>query len=334
MNILVFLAGATLVVITAYDFFYTTLSSSGAGFITHRVTHGIWSFFLYLSKVLHSKKPLKIAGVFILLSTLILWLLLLWSGLYVMLISEERSVVTSTKEETAGLLDKIYYSGYVLSTMGNGDFKPVGRFWQILTSVFSFAGFVFITTAISYFVSVSSAIINKRTLSLSISNLGSSPQEILLNTWNGKNFSRLINYVSQLQQQLNKHTESHMAYPVLHFFHTGGKKDAVAINITNLDEALSILLLLSEPGSTIHEKDVLPLRDAVDFYLSTLKETFIKAVNREQALPDLSQLKDTDMKIMVDQKNLAIRFQQVKQRRMLLSGLLRNDGWSWKDIYA
>lgn len=134
---------------------------------SHRVTHGIWRFILYLGKTNNSKKPLKLIGVFILLCTLILWLLLLWIGLCMMLMSEERSIVTSTKEETADVLDKVYYSGYVLSTMGNGDFKPADQFWQIVTSLFSFAGFVFITTTISYFVSVSSAIINKRTLSLS-----------------------------------------------------------------------------------------------------------------------------------------------------------------------
>ncbi len=333
MNIFIFIAGVGVVMLVAYDFFYTTLSSSGAGLLTHHMNHRIWYFFLFLSKTFQTKRPLRLAGVFILLSTLALWVLLFWAGLYLMLLSEERSVVSSTKEETAGLLDKIYFSGYVLSTMGNGDFKSGSKFWQVLTAVFSFTGFIFITTAISYFVSVSTAIINKRTLSLCISNLGNSPQQILLNTWNGHDFSRLMPYVAQLQQLLNKHTQSHMAYPVLHFFHTGHKKDAVAVNLTNLDEALSIWWLAVQQEDDIARKDLMPLRDAISFHLNMLKHTFIKPVPQEEPLPALAALTKAGIAIADDPEEIRTKFQQLKSRRSLLSGLLQNDGWSWQDIY-
>lgn len=333
MQISIFLAGALIVLITAYDFFYTTLSASGAAFITHRTTHAFWSFFLFSSKVFHSKKILKGAGGFILLCTLLLWLILLWAGLFLMLISDERSVVTSSKELTSGLVDKLYYSGYLLSTLGLGDYKPEGKLWQMLTSIFSFTGFIFITTAISYFVSVSSAIISKRTLSLTISNLGSSPQVILSNSWNGKDFSRLIRYVPSLQQQINQHTQSHMAYPVLHFFHTAGKKDSIAINLTNLDEALSILLLSNDGQSPNNQEDLNSLRDAIDFYLNTLKQSFIQPLNQQHPVPDLSPLKMYEIHFTDDQKVIKEKFSQLQERRSLLAGLLKNDGWSWKDIY-
>ncbi|MDF9799203.1 hypothetical protein OKW21_004466 [Catalinimonas alkaloidigena] len=335
MNVIVFLVGLCIILITAHDFFYTTLSSNGAGIITHKVTKAIWSLFLNVSKLRSNRSVLKFSGITIMLFLFSMWIMLLWIGLFVMLVSEEISVVTSSKGLSASLLDKFYYSGYVLSTMGNGDFKPGAEFWQVITAIFSFAGFIFITTGISYIISVSSAIINKRTLSLTISNLGNTPQQILLRTWNGNDFSRLLNYVPQLQQQINRHVQNHMAFPILHFFHTGRKKDAIAVNITNLDEALSIVLLFGEPDKTNQglTDGLHPLRDALYFYLASLKGPFIQATDGEQDFPNLSSLEGMPIKPSISGDEIKNNYDPLKQRRMLLSGLLQNGGWNWKDIY-
>lgn len=335
MNEIFFSVGLFVVLITTYDFFYTTLSSNGAGFITHHITQCIWAFFLRISKLLGDKGILKLSGFTIMLFLFSMWIMLLWAGLFLMLLSEEFSVLTSSKELSASLLDKFYYSGYVLSTMGNGDFKPGAKLWQVITAIFSFAGFIFITTGISYIISVSSAIINKRTLSLTISNLGNTPQQILLNTWNGNDFSRLLSYIPQLQQQINRHTQNHMAFPVLHFFHTGRKKDAIAINIANLDEALSIILLFGKHDKTnqMLRKDVHPLRDALYFYLTSLKGPFIQAADSEQAYPNLSSLGRMPIELSISAGEIKNNYDTIKQRRMLLSGLLQNGGWNWQDIY-
>ena len=124
MNLFALLSGILIVALTAYDFFSTTLSSNGASFMTHRVSHFIWQSFLRMSRISGRPQLLKSAGISVILTLIVLWLGLLWLGLFLILLGDYDSVVTSAKSLPASALDKLYYSGYVLSTMGNGDFKP------------------------------------------------------------------------------------------------------------------------------------------------------------------------------------------------------------------
>ncbi len=95
--------------------------------MTHRVSHFIWQSFLRVSRISERPQLLKSAGISVILTLIVMWLGLLWLGLFLVLLGDYDSVVTSSKSLPASALDKLYYSGYVLSTLGNGDFKPGSR---------------------------------------------------------------------------------------------------------------------------------------------------------------------------------------------------------------
>jgi hypothetical protein len=46
------------------------------------------------------------------------------------------------------VVNKIFFTGYTLSTLGLGDIEPEGNFWDILTAVLSFTGLILISIAI------------------------------------------------------------------------------------------------------------------------------------------------------------------------------------------
>ena len=334
MNLLALLAGILIVVLTVYDFFSTTLSSNGAGFMTHRVSHLIWQSFLRVSRLSDSPPVLKSAGISVILTLIILWLGLLWLGLFLILLGDYDSVVTAAKGLPASALDKLYYSGYVLSTMGNGDFKPGSTRWQLVTAVFSFAGFIFITTAMTYVISVASAIIDKRSLSLFIANMGDSPQELLTNAWDGESLSGLTSVATELRQMINRHVQNHRSYSTLHFFHSGRKRSSIAINIVKLDEALSIALLLFDPGIEKDQRALRPLRNALSMYLDTLDKTFVQSAQEIDVLPDLSDLKGEQMEVLTDSAAIKEKWSELTPRRKLLAGFLYNNGWNWEDVYV
>jgi hypothetical protein len=60
------------------------------------------------------------------------------------------------------VVNKIFYTGYTLSTLGLGDMEPEGNFWDILTAILSFTGLILISIAITYLIPVVSAEIAKR----------------------------------------------------------------------------------------------------------------------------------------------------------------------------
>lgn len=332
-DLLISFVGLLLIFLTAYDFFDTTLSSNGSGFITHRVSHGIWQLLLRISQARDSPHILKRAGISVILSLIALWLGLLWLGLFLLLVGDSDSVVTSSKSIPATVPDKLYYSGYVLSTMGNGGFKPGSSLWQFITSVFSFAGFIFITTAMTYVISVASAVIDKRSLSLFIANLGDSPQQILINAWDGERLLGLTSVAIELQQMINRHVQNHMAYSTLHFFHSGYPQNAIAINIARLDEALSIALVLFDPVLKKDQQQLRPLRNALSVYLDTLEQTFVGSAQNVEALPDLSSLNDQRIGVLTKPATIEKKLAEFRKRRKLLTGFLHSSGWDWDDVY-
>src|SRR5690606_21164350 len=108
------------------------------------------------------------------LKVLSVWIILVWVGLFLVFTSNPEAIVNSDGI-AANLWERLYFTGYVLSTLGMGNFYPTSPFFEILTSFFSFFGFIFFTSSITYFLSVSSALVKKRLLAKTINNLGKSP---------------------------------------------------------------------------------------------------------------------------------------------------------------
>lgn len=47
--------------------------------------------------------------------------------------------------EPAGLVDRLYFTGYTVFTLGNGDFKPGSGIWQIATGAAAGTGLFLVT---------------------------------------------------------------------------------------------------------------------------------------------------------------------------------------------
>ncbi|MBK5194006.1 MAG: two pore domain potassium channel family protein, partial [Flavobacteriaceae bacterium] len=191
MNYFIFILGVILLIITATDLINTSLSVRGAGFITKRLSKTIWTLLLAIHKKTGAGKLLEMGGAFILVSILINWLLLIWISASLLFISQPDSLINIESNSPTTIISKIFYTGYTLSTLGLGDIEPYGPFWEILTAILSFTGLILISIAITYLIPVVSAEIIKRRISVYITTLGCSVEDILMNYWNGKNFKEL-----------------------------------------------------------------------------------------------------------------------------------------------
>ncbi len=331
MNYFVFILGLMLLLTTAADLINTSLSGRGAGFISKRLSKSIWSTLLILNKKTGRKKVLELGGAVILVSILVNWLLLIWISASLLFISCPDSLMNVETNSSTTIVNKIFYTGYTLSTLGLGDMEPSGNFWDVLTAVLSFTGLILISIAITYLIPVVSAEIMKRKISVYINTLGGSVEEMLLNYWNGKDFKELEQPFISLIDSIILHGQNHKAYSVLHFFHSSDKKEAFVLNLTNLDEVLTILLYSISKEQQPSKNVLIRLRKAISSYLVTLPATFIMPGKETPPKFNLSGL-ETNGITLLSQEVIDSRYEKLKTRRRLLLSLIKDDGWEWTDL--
>ena len=330
MSIPIFLAGLAFLLVFVHDLVTTTLSSKGAGWFTRHIGVGLWKLFLTVRRVTKQRSILSYGGTFIMLSVLLIWLLGIWTSCTIMILSEEESVINIETNTPASLASKIYYTGYTLSTFGNGDLEPGDGFWEIFTALFSFTGLIFISIALTYLLPVLSAEIEKQRLSAYISTLGYSVEEIIRQAWNGKNLCSLEVHLPTLTTLILHHTQNHHAYPVLHYFHTERKKDAFVLNLANLDEVLTLIELVPEDQRPA-KQTLLPLQNAISHYLSTVQDIYVRPTEQAPPPPDQQSISEI---IPLDTSSWERHYRHWEKRRRMLLGLIKNDGWEWEDLEA
>ncbi|HER39816.1 MAG TPA: hypothetical protein ENO10_01175 [Salinimicrobium catena] len=248
------------------------------------------------------------------LSVLFVWIILVWLGLF-LVYSYDPSGITNSDSIPATWVERLYYTGYILSTLGLGNFKPTTPFFEIVTSIFSFFGFIFFTSSMTYLISVSSGVIRKRTLSRSISTLGKKPSEIAGKLKNLQPTYRDQQILS-LQEQMTNHLVSHQAYPVVHFYSHQNPENCFSINFVRLDEALTILLKEDKEdisGAT-GKKELQLLRSTMDDLLMHMKENFSNSLPKPEGYTDFKNINEATL----------------DQRRKLLLAMLKSEKFSWE----
>ena len=336
MNLLYLCLGILLFAATALDIIKTTFSSNGGGKITNLVTQGVWKALFMAAGKNGRSKLLNYAGPSILVSILLTWVIGLWVGLFLVLLYDAGSILNSKTLNSASVLEKFYYAGFTLSTLGVGDFIASSTAWRLITSVAAFSGLVFITASITYFVPVLSAVNLQSKLSLYISSMGQCPQQILINSWNGKDFSPFFDNVSDLCQMLMHHTLNHHSYPVIHYFHNNQPKLSIAPAIALLHETHQLLKLAVPKEVRGSEVKMSMLQTALDSYLDMVKGSFLKDPSpKEKApTPDLRKLEEHHIPLREKEAIEQSFLHDLRDQRELMVAILEMDGWSWREVYG
>lgn len=333
INYLLLVSGVLVMLITIADIMITTFVPLGSPFISDWVRSVIWRTFLIITGKNGRNKLLNYCGMFTVMGYILGWTIAVWLGNALIFLSDPASIVQSGTYITATSWQKVYFVGYTLSTMGLGDFAPASDGWSLFASFISFSGFILITIMITYLIPVVSSAINGRKLSISISAMGYSPENIVYNCYNGENFCRLNDQLSNLIEPIDTMTQQHLAYPILHNFHSHRPTESLPITIALLDEALSLILLYVPVDKCPDPEVIYPLRSAISRYLSTLNGAFIYPAKSPPP-----RLKGSDpffKELPVRQPNNQSQMEEkeLEYRRRLLKGMLDNDGWYWDDMW-
>jgi hypothetical protein len=334
MNILYFSLGTLIFLLIIADIIKTAFSSNGGGKLTSLVAQGVWNIFFAAVGKKGNSKLLEYAGPVVLMSILLVWVMGLWSGLFIVLSSDADSVINSSTKANTDAWEKFYYAGFTLSTVGVGDYIASNNFWRVITDIAAYSGLIFITTSITYFVPVLSAVGLQSKLSLYISGMGRTPQQVLQKAWNGKDFSSFFDTVSDLCQMLMHHTMNHHSYPVIHYFHNSQVNLAISPAFAILDEVHQLLSNAVKDDVTLDSLKMNMLQTALDEHLEMLRKSYLKDGSPKEPTPSLTEnISEKGIPLKKAEEINPRSEQGLTERRKLLTLMLEKDGWNWDTVH-
>lgn len=333
-SVLLVLVGAVLVGAALIDMLWTTVAASaGGGPITARVSKGMWDgarlFACRGDKVRHG--PLRLAGVVIVVVVFSVWLFLAWAGWTLMFLADADAVVAAVTRVPASAVERAYFAGYAMATLGNGEFVPTGTIWRALTVVSTITGFGMATMGITYLVPVVGAVTDRRAKALHISSLGERPADVVVQAWDSGGWGPLEHEMQQIGPELALLGQRHLAYPILHFFHDVDVDAAAAVRIAVLDEAVTLLECGVAPEARPMGSVLSSMRRSVNAYLGALRAAYIAPAEEDPPAPDLAALRSAGIPT-VDDDEFRRAVAELSERRRTLRGAIQDDGWTWSHV--
>lgn len=323
MEWFILFVGVIIVVAALLETIWTTLwVGGGAGPITRAASNLVW----LLLNAFRNHRLMVVAGPLVLTITTISWLLLLWLGWFLIFWSAPTSLVASSSQAVADVSDRIYFVGYTLFTLGNGEFSPNGDGWQIATALASGGGLFTATLAITYLISVISAAVSARAFAAEVWGLGDAPAEVVAAGWDGKNYSGLALPLQSVASQLTKLSQQYLAYPVLQYFHSGEAAKSPIASLARLDQIVMIAAHgvprdLRAPAVILNS-----VRSAVTNVLQSLPQKFVQPADDPLPVPSLGSILQREYPA-VSEEEFADGVRSEQDRRRRLRGLLNAHGW-------
>lgn len=341
-DVALFLVGATVVALALYDMASTTISlSSVQGPLSSRLSELVWKVGRRASGT-RLTAVRRGTGPILIVTVAVGWLMTLtlgWSLIFTVDGALQASGA-SAEQQSADVrwIDSVFFVFGSLIGRGSSGLAPDQVAWSSIVALMSLTGVGLITLALAWILPVVSAVVQKRALAARLSALGSDPEELVGRMWNGRDLGNLDLHLLPLVDELSLLAQRHLAFPVIHYFHSADERSTISLRIAALDEALTLIeagRLDRGAEGQLDRSTTEPLRRAISDYLATLEHIFITAGDEPPPPPDGRMLVDEDIvDVDIDELEDEIRriCDQLDSRRALLAGYVRHDGWQWSDV--
>ena len=327
MELLLAALGIGLILFTLVDALWTALWVDGAaGPLTRRATTWAWRGLLrVVGRQRH--RALSLFGPVLLVTTLMAWVGLVLAGWFLLFSADPQSL-SSTGPPEADWTGRVWFIAYSFFTVGNGDFIPKPGVWQIAASLIGATGMVLITLAISYLLSVISAVVSKRAFASQITGLGETPEALVKSGWNGHDLRPLDRLLADLSSQLGQLTQQYESYPLLQYYHAAHPSRSPIRAVAIFDDALTLMQFGVAPDARPGPAELASARASVKSFLGTLRSALISPATEAPPGPELGALREHGIPA-VPEHEFQREIQQLDDRRRSLLGLVQGDGWTW-----
>jgi len=266
---------------------------------------------------------------------ILLWHLLLSLGWYLIFAVHSDSVISNSTGATTDLMQKFYFVGTTLSSVGYGDYVPSTFPWTLLSNLAALTATLIITTALSYFLPVLAAGIERKQTAEGIFGVGHCVEEFIEVAWVGRSRGTLDSYLlNSVLSRIDQLSHRHLAYPILHFFHSPSLDKSTSRAILLLSDSIFLIgkgtsVEDRPPASLLRlaERTIDNFVELTDSGVSTPEDGDPK--NFPQSL-SLDVLKEHNLQTVSDQEfQTAIEEYLPKRKRLVM--LCDMDGWGVDD---
>ena len=338
-DIVLLVVGLAIVLAVLFDLGATTISLSAVrGPLSTRLSKVVWKIAEHadgtrFASVRRWTGPLLVAAI------TLGWLLALtfgWSLVFSMDGALTNSAEPDQQSNPVRWIDAVFFVFGGLIGRGGSSLSPDQVAWSSLVALMSLSGVALLTLAIAWILPVVGAVVQKRSLAAKLSAMGGTPQDIVLRSWTGRDLGDLNLHLLPLIDEFTVLAQRHLAYPVIHYFHSADDRTATGPRVAALDEALTLIEAAGlddlDRQSGLDRSVTRPLRQAISDYLSTLEYIFIQTAEASPLPPSAEQLVaegvvDED----IDERIVAI-CSEYQDRRALLAGYVNHDGYHWEDV--
>lgn len=325
------MVGTAIVLFSIYDFYVTTVTVNGSGPLSKRLARGLWLLALWWHRRKAAHGLLSAAGPLIMLIMIATWFALCWLGWFLIFCGSETSVINAKTNAPANLIERAFYAGYTITTIGYGNFRAPNAAGQFASILGGLNGLFLVTLAITYTLPVISASVEKRKLSVQIHALGRSTQALVDMGRDDDSFSFLTSQLQQITSNIAGVSQKHLAYPILHYFHDSHELVVFPINLTRLDDAITLILCASPDLPVNSRMQMRATQQVINNLLETLHTSFIRASTETPCAPDCSEI-DLVKRVAITPEEAA-RMIEAQPHRRLLKAFVEDDGWRWSDVH-
>jgi hypothetical protein len=327
MNWLTLALGSLLLVATSVDLLWTTLwIEGGAGPFTARLMAWSWWSLRKLGGWRSGVRTL--AGPTILALGITMWIAALWVGWTLVFAGAADALTDTIDGGPVSWVERFYFVGYTLFTMGNGDFAPRDGVWQVATALTTASGMLFVTLIITYVLSVLDAVTQKRTFASDVSGLGTRGEHIVREGWNGDTFAGVDLPLNTITSELNELTANHKAYPILHYFYTDQRETAAVLSVAALADAVTLWQRGIPEGNGPSLTVLGSAQSSLQNYLDMIHTSFVTPSDENPPPPDLAVLRDAGVPTVSDDE-FTDSLAELEDRRRTLLGLIEADARQW-----
>jgi hypothetical protein len=219
--------GGVLVLAVLQDAFFTVLfPASGHGVVRRPLSRWTWACFAGIGRRLPKDRRralLTYSGPVQVLVSLGAWIVLLVVGWAMVFQPALGSGITVTADpHDRSWATAVYYSGYVLTTLGLGDVTAQNGLYRLLTVVEAVVGFATVTMAITYFLSVYSALTERKVSAALLHHRSYDTGDaatLLAGQARDGELPGAGDQFDAMAQFVQRALETHVSYPVLRYFH-------------------------------------------------------------------------------------------------------------------
>jgi hypothetical protein len=221
------LFGCALLLLVAYDVYGTILHARArSGPVSEALNRGVWRFARRLAfrmsrqrrhQLLNAVGPLLLPSLVAILIALLMigYALIYWPHL-------PASFNIDEKAKSPRWIEALYFSGITLTTLGYGDIAPRSTAMRLVALSEASAGFVSISLAVTYLITVAGALERKRIVASSFyhqAEEGADAASFIARHFVNGRFYGLESIFAEAARDLQSLLESHVEHSVIHYFH-------------------------------------------------------------------------------------------------------------------